>query len=196
MSKIILAWIAILAFCLPFGSLISQDDLSVKKHPGYANIDEIPMVAGAQQTVDIHLQGKILKSLAQSPERNDPDLVAALSNLLLIRIKAFSVDESLAVELKSSMEKFADRLKKRNWENIVRVKDHEDQVDIFIKYDDQSRKIGLVLLALDRNADAVFINLVGSFDWHSAKRIGEKFDIKELKRLDDYALIQRSTDQK
>ncbi|MDZ7333220.1 MAG: DUF4252 domain-containing protein [candidate division KSB1 bacterium] len=162
----------------------------MKKHPGYTKIDEIPVVAGDQQTVDIHLHGNIIKSLAQFSEPDDPEFVAALSNLLLIQMNAFSVDETLAVKLKPSIATFENRLKKRGWENVLRVRDHEEQVDIFIKYDDQSCMIGLVLLAFDGNADAVFVNFVGDLDWHSAKRIGEKFDIKQIKCLDDYGLRQ------
>ena len=42
---------------------------------------------------------------------------------------------------------------------------------------------GMVLVALEKNDEAVFINIVGSLDWKQLSQLGKKLKIEQLEDI-------------
>ena len=141
--------------------------------------------------VEVYVKGPLLKLIARATEDDDPGLADVLSKLLMIRVNTFSIDRDLAGKLKPKINKIEDRLKDQKWERPVRVKDREDLVYIFIKVDNKDRIVGVVVMAIEDDDEAVFVNIVGETDWRSIRKIGRKFDIDELEDLDENELPQK-----
>ena len=177
--------IFILALSLPFSALIADEDREIKNHPGYINFDEIEIPGNAEETVEVYVKGPLLKLLAKATEDDDPELADVMSKLLMVRINTFSIDRELADRLKPKLNKIENQLKDKKWEKTIRVKDRRDLVNIFIKMDNQERIVGVVVMAIEDEDEAVFVNIVGEMDWRSLRKIGRKFDIDELKDLDE-----------
>lgn len=177
--------IIFLTFSLPITALIADADKEIKKHPGYVNFDEIEIPGDAEETVEVYVKGPLLKLIARVTEDDDPALADVLSKLLMIRVNTFSIDRDLADKLKPKINKIEDRLKDQKWEKVVRVKDRHELVNIFIKLDNQERIVGVVVMAIEDEDEAVFVNIVGETDWRSLYKIGRKFDIDELEDLDE-----------
>ena len=177
--------ILILAFSLPIMALIAEEDREVKSHPGYVNFDEIEIPGNAEKTVEVYVKGPLLKLLAKATEDDDPGLADVMSKLLMVRINTFSIDRDLADRLKPKINKIENQLKDQQWEKPVRVKNRHDLVNIFTKMDNQERIVGVVVMAIEDEDEAVFVNIVGEMDWRSLRKIGRKFDIDELKYLDE-----------
>jgi hypothetical protein len=171
---------------LPITALIADEDKEIKDHPGYVNFDEIEIPGDAEETVEVYVKGPLLKLLAKASEDDDPGLADVLSKLLMVRINTFSIDHDLADKLKPKINKIEDKLKDQKWEKVVRVKDRYDLVNIFIKVDNQDRIVGVVVMAIEDEDEAVFVNIVGETDWRSIRKIGRKFDIDELEDLDEH----------
>jgi len=177
--------ISFLIFSLSVTSLIADEDKAIKQHPGYVNLDEIEIPCEAEETVEVYVKGPLLKLVAKATEDDDPGMADILSKLLLVRVNTFSIDRDLADQLKPKINKIEDRLKEQKWEKVVRVKDRDDLVNIFIKSDDQNRIVGIVVMAIEDDDEAVFVNIVGETDWRSLRKIGRQFDIDELAALDE-----------
>lgn len=174
-----------LTICLPLSFLIADEDKEIKNHPGYVNFDEIEIPGDAEETVEVYIKGPLLKLIGKATEDDDPGMADILSKLLLVRVNTFSIDRDLANDLKAKINKIENRLKDQKWEKTVRVKDRNDLVNIFIKMDDQNRMVGLVVMAIEADDEAVFVNIVGEIDWRSIRKIGRHFDINELKNIDE-----------
>jgi hypothetical protein len=185
MKKINFLIFLVLAFSLPMTSLIADEDQEIKQHPGYVNLDDIQIPGDAEETVEVYVKGPVLRLIARATEDDDPDMAVILSKLLMVRVNTFSIDRDIADDLKSKINKIENRLKDQKWEKVVRVKDRDELVNIFIKLDNQGRIVGLVIMAIEDDDEAVFVNIVGETDWRSIRKIGRKFDIDELKNLDE-----------
>lgn len=184
MKKISMAISLFLFFGLLVSSIQAEDDIEIKKHPGYVNFDAIEIPGEAKETVEIFVRGPLLKLLARTSEREDPTLADVLSKLLLIKINTFTIDSQTATELKPKISKIESDLQNQNWEKCVRVRKQGELVNVYLKFD-QKRIVGLVVMAIDEDNEAVFVNIVGETDWQSIHKIGRKFDIDELKDLSD-----------
>ena len=185
MKKMTFLIILFLTTNLSVNSLIAEEDKEIKKHPGYVNFDEIEIPGDAEETVEVYVKGPLLKLIARATEDDDPGLADVLSKLLMIRVNTFSIDRELIDKLKPKINKIENQLKDQKWEKVVRVKDRHDLVNIFIKVDNQDRIVGLVVMAIEDEDEAVFVNIVGETDWRSIRKIGHKFDIDELEDLDE-----------
>lgn len=185
MKKYNLIFILFLSIGLVTTSIFADEDKEIKKHPGYVNLDDIEIPGDAEETVEVYVKGPILKLVAKATEHEDPGLAEILSKLLLIRINTFSIDHGLTDKLKPKISKIEQDLQKQKWEKTVRVKERDNLVNIYVKFDDKDRIVGLVIMAIEDDDEAVFVNIVGEADWEAISKIGRKFDIHELEDLSE-----------
>ncbi|MFZ5515644.1 MAG: DUF4252 domain-containing protein [Candidatus Zhuqueibacterota bacterium] len=187
MIRAIYIWLSILALCLiTSGVVVGQDD-EIRKHPGYVDFSEIKFPVNAEESVEVTMKGPILKFVANVAHEEDRSLSRVLGKLLLIRINTFSVENSDLNILHNSIKKMESKLEGDKWEKIVRVTKRDERVNVFVKNTRENRIDGLVIMAVDDDDEAVFINIVGELDWESVEKIGHKFDIDHLENLNaDY----------
>ncbi len=160
----------------------AQDDKELKKHPGYVDFEDIDIPGDAEETVEVYVRGPLLKLVAQASQGEDPALSKLLSKLLLVKVNTFSIDSQTAQELKQKITKIESELQKKNWEKVVRVKERDELVNVYLKMDND-RVVGLVVMAIEEEDEAVFVNIVGEIDLDSIGKLGQKFDIPKLDSL-------------
>ncbi len=185
MKKYNLIFILFLSIGLVTSSIFADEDKEIKNHPGYVNLDDIEIPGDAEETVEVYVKGPLLKLVAKATEHEDPGLAEILSKLLLIKINTFSIDHELADKLKPKISKIEQDLQKQKWEKVVRVKERDELVNIYMKVDNKERIVGLLVMAIEEDDDAVFVNIVGETDWEAISKIGHKFDIDELEDLSE-----------
>jgi hypothetical protein len=166
-------------------NVYADDEKAIRKHPGYVNFDDIDIPGDAEETVEVYIKGPLLKLVASVTEHEDPALSKMLARLLMVRVNTFSIDSKLAKELKPKVKNIEKQLQKQNWEKIVRVKERDDLVNIYLKFDKKDRIAGLVVMAIEDDDEAVFVNIVGELDWEQISKLGKKFDIDELKDVSE-----------
>ena len=162
----------------------AQDDEEVRKHPGYVDFEGIEIPVDAEETVEVYVSGPLLKLVATATRREDPDLSSLLSKLLLVKVYTFSIDSDLAENLKPKIRKIESNLKDQKWERIVKVKDRFELTHVYMKMN-RDEIIGLVVMSIDREDEAVFVNIVGEIDMDAIGKLGRKFDIPELEYLEE-----------
>ncbi len=167
------------------GAVYADDDEKIKKHPGYIDFESIEIPTDAEETVEVYVKGPLLKLVASATRNEDPALSEMLSDLLLVRVNTFSIDPGMLKTLRPKMDNIEKNLQKQKWEKIVKVKKQDEHVNIYLKFDNSDKIVGLVVMAVEADDEAVFVNIVGTIDWNNIAKLGKKFNIDELEGLDN-----------
>ena len=108
----------------------------------------------------IDLSSSLLK-LVGAMKHDDPAAEEALRNLDSVRVHVYDTggDEAPAARRMAAVK---DMLSAQGWEQIVRVREPDDQVDIYVKHGGE-RIQGITIMAVDPE-EAAFINVLGDID--------------------------------
>jgi len=177
--KIIILFILVL---IP--SFVSSQDKDYTKYPGYVDLSDIEQFKESESTVEVFITKPLLSLVAAASSDEDPQLYRLLKNLDLIKVDNFSVTEEKTGDLKKIIKKISDRLINDKWSRVVRVRETDERVEIFIK-NEGNRVAGLLIMSLEynNNKEATFVNIVGNIDMESLGKLSRKFDIPRLDSL-------------
>jgi hypothetical protein len=67
---------------------------------------------------------------------------------------------------------------------MVRVQDQGEHVEVYTQFGDTGALTGLVVMALGKNQEAVFVNIVGTLDPEQLGKLSAKFNIPKLDEID------------
>ena len=161
-------------------------EIEIRKHPGYVDLDEIKIPEAAVEITDIDL-GPALIALMQlgRDEDEDDDFSKGLSGLLSIRVKSFEIEFDEARRLRRMMEKFDEKLNLKEWTPLIRTKSRDELTNISMKID-KGKIVGFFLMSLDRDEGVSFVNIVGgNVDLESIKNFGLGLSDSALDSLEE-----------
>lgn len=162
-------------------SILAQEDY--RKYPGYVDLSDIDGFKHSEETVEIFITKPLLSLVAAATSsEKDPAFSNLLKNLALIRVETFNVKEKEVEKVKKIIQKVSKKLAKEKWSRIVRVKEKSERVEIFIK-PDGDKVTGLLIMSLEPEKKAVFVNIVGTIDMEQLGKLSRKFDIPQLDSL-------------
>ena len=149
--------------------------------PGYVDFAALDLIdeAAAEATIEIYLKDPLLGLVAAATRFEDEELADMLGALHLIRVQAYE-------QVDIPYQEIADRLKGftlPGWEQVVRVREQEEQVQVYVRVAEEDI-VGLLVLACE-SSQFVLINIVGPIDLAQVGRIGRKFDLDPLDSLDE-----------
>jgi len=159
--------------------------------PGYLPLDKL-FVGNQQPTVEITLDGPVLKMLLQLPaqlDQDDEDLQNVSDMLRVvdhIYVRIYKVDADQQADMLSLIDDTSQTLEGQDWQRIVRVREEDDSnVDIHVKLSDDGESLnGLAIMAVeDKPGDElefVVVNIVGNFNPAYLANIGNRMDIDYL----------------
>jgi hypothetical protein len=179
---IALAMILIIGF-----AVIATAADNYKRHPGYVDFEKMGIFDEMEASIEVILKGSILNLVVQATRNEDPELSDMISKLQFIHVQAFPLDEMDIDVLEDKIADVAKKLDKDGWEVVVRVRDKEEDKQVYIYIlPTQSDQIisGLVVMVVGDDDEAVFINVVGDLDPAQIGKLGDTFDIDELEDLD------------
>lgn len=162
-------------------SVFAQDDY--KKYPGFVDLSDIDEFKKSEETVEVFITKPLLSLVAAATSSDeDQSFSNLLKNLALIRVETFNVKKKDAEKVKKIIQKVSKKLTKEKWSRIVRVKEKNERVEIFIK--PKGKKIaGLLIMALKPDKEAVFVNIVGNIDMDQLGKLSSKFNIPMMDSL-------------
>lgn len=127
--------------------------------PGYVDFSALSEDYG-EPRVMVNVGGSLLK-LVGSMKHDDPALEHALKGLDSLRIHVYDT-EGDTTPADERMDAVSSKLKNQEWEQIVRVREPEDRVNIFVKHSEDVIH-GLMIMAVNAE-EAVFINVLGDIN--------------------------------
>lgn len=163
------------------GTVQAQDE-DYSNYPGFVNFDELEGFKRTDQSVEIFIKKPLLSLVAAMSEEEDPALTELISNLALIRVEQFSLEPGETEMVQNVVKNVVKKLEKNKWEKLVRARDKKEQVEIFIKSEDATIN-GLLVMAINGEKEAAFINIVGKIDLKLLSKLGAKFNIEPLKDI-------------
>ncbi len=173
-----------LAACalLLMGSLAAAEDLN--SEPGFVNLDSLKLFEGREPKVEVSLKGALLSVLVGATREDNPELSDMLVKIKAIEVRIFDKgDQKSAADFLAQSSSLAEHLDGDGWERVLRVRDDEDaNVLAYLKTGD-GRVQGLLVMAMEKEGDAVFVNVVGDMDPEQIGKLGQELGLKPLKKL-------------
>lgn len=156
-------------FSLPVTAQTAQ----LESLPGYVDFADLDAIYG-EPRVMINIGGTLLKLMSAASAAEDPDTSAMIRNLDGVRIKVYPTDGNLGPAL-DQVEKAKLSLQSAQWEPVVQVNKANEQVQIFMKANDENVE-GLTVMAVDTE-EAVFINILGVIDPAQIGKVMNTLDV-------------------
>jgi hypothetical protein len=163
-------------------SVFAQNDYS--KEAGYFDFGDLSIFEKGDGVTEVFLESNILKLVSTITEDEEPELSAMLNGLQLVKVNVFEVSDKNENELRNKIDDLDKKLVYQKWDRIVRSKGGEEAINVYIKTGNKKNIDGLVVTSLDKSGEAVFVNIVGSIDLKKIGKLGAKFDIPSLNKID------------
>jgi len=133
----------------------------IKDLPGYIDFGNLNSIYG-EPKVRINIGEKLLGFVGSMAKNGDKGVSDILSKLQAVRVEIYDLNKDAGPAI-NLVKKISAELQSREWEPIVVVQDEEKQVRIFIKTSNDVMN-GLVVMVVNANDEAVFINIIGEID--------------------------------
>ena len=157
-------------------------DSELRALPGYVDFGDVWKFSDGDQEVEIELTQPLLSVVAPFLRSEDPELADLILDLHLVRVNAFDFDRDDRDEVLEMMRSNAEKLRKGTWDNIVKVRGEDENVNVFVSIEGdgsdpgETYLNGLAVLVVD-DGEAAFVNVVGRFRMEDIARIGAHFDL-------------------
>ena len=174
--------------------VVAQEALTpeeLRKEPGYVEFGDVWKWSDGDEEVEIELTQPLLGVVGAFIGDEDPELSELIMDLHLVRVNSFSFRKSSDEDVRDMIDGLSGGLNKDGWENIIKVRERGERVNVFVKLDGDKRTregtflSGLTVLVYERG-QATFVNVVGRFRLEDIARVGRHFDIPGSDDWDDY----------
>ena len=149
----------------------------LESQPGYVPIEELGLFPADKLSVEINIDGPLLRMVAAATKREDPGFSAVLADLKSIKVQVFPLKGVDAGVIKTRIGRSAHWLEDRGWVSMLKVRDQGEETYIYLKQAGE-RIDGLTLLSFDPKNEAVVINIVGRIDPAQIGSIAQSFHVK------------------
>ncbi len=164
---------------------LADTDAELKKMPGYVEFNALTTFKGQEAKLEVYLKDPMLELVSRFVKGDDPELYAILAELKLVRVLVFDVTAEQAREVANVSSDTAKELDRKGWERIVRVREDNERIDVYLKPSKNYELIeGIVIMVVDDEDEAIFVNIVGNIHPDDIGKLGEHFDIDGLGDID------------
>ncbi|MEJ2722500.1 MAG: DUF4252 domain-containing protein [bacterium] len=180
--------VVIFALMCVFGTLVwgtvwaapaaSEKDFS--KMPGYVDFEAMKIFGDAEATVEVFLKGSLLTLAREAVADEDPELKQMLDNIQYIHVQVFELDDVDIDQVVDKTKTLAKQLENKGWEIAVRVREDEEHVYVYLLPGEKNDISGLVVMVVDEDDEATFVNIVGNIDPANIGRIGRAFHMDSI----------------
>src|SRR5215213_1719458 len=149
--------------------------------PGYVSIEELEIFPREDLSVEINLEGAILRMVAEATRGDDPAFAEVMRNLKAIQVRVFPLAGAKEDVVRGKVDRAVRWLEDHGWSSMVRVREKGSESYIYLKKSGEEI-VGLTILAIEAGDEAAMINIVGRIDPAEIGRLGQSLDIPQLKK--------------
>ena len=150
---------------------------------GALSFQDLDLFPRDKLSVEINLEGPLLRMVAESTRGDDPEFSKLMAGLKAIRVQVFPLKENGgAGALRPKIDRAVRRLEESGWLSTVRVREKDSETYIYVKQAG-GQIVGLTILALDSKEEAALINIVGTLDPAQIGRLGRDLSIPQLQKV-------------
>jgi len=175
MMKTVIRAIPSLVLLLTLPSMLRAQDIKLP-------VDVEKLSAKAKETVEVNMDGPMLRWASKFLSAEDPDEQKAaklITNLRGIYVRSFEFDKEGAYT-PAEVEQLRAQFHAPDWSRVVGVRsEHDgDNVDVFFKLEND-RMAGIVIVAAE-SKELTFVNIVGPIEVEQLADLGGEFGIPKL----------------
>jgi hypothetical protein len=171
-----------IAFLLLSTAIFAQKK-DYSDEPGYVNFGNLSDFESEEMVTEVILESHLLKMVSKLAKNEDMELSELIGGLKLIKVNVFEVNKGNENEITDRIVSIDKRLMSEGWDRIVKSKSREESAYVFIKTESEDNIYGLVVMAVERSGEAVFVNIVGDINLETIGKLGAKFDIPSLDHI-------------
>lgn len=150
--------------------------------PGYLRLQDLDAFPQDKLSVEINIEGALLRMVAAATRRDDPDFSSIMAGLKSIQVQVLPVAGVDADFLRTRVGRIVRLLEDRGWTSTLRVREKGEETYIYLKETD-GKIAGLTLLSLEAGNEAVLINIAGRIDPAQIGQLGQSLDIPALRNI-------------
>jgi hypothetical protein len=166
-----------------FSTAAIAQNKDYSNEPGYVDFGNLANFETEDMATEVILEDYLLKMVSKITKNEDNDLSELIGGLKLIRVNAFEVNAENEGVLTDKVGKVDSELLGDGWDRIVKSRSKSESAYVYIKTDRSDNIFGLVVMAIDGNGEAVFVNIVGDINLETISKLGSKFDIPALDQI-------------
>lgn len=150
--------------------------------PGYVPIEKLDLFPEEKLSVEINLEGALLRLIAAGARAEDPEFSSLIAGLKGITVQAVPLKDVDAGSVRAKIGQAVRWLEDRGWKPTMRVREEGEETYIYLKEID-GQIAGLTLLAIEPGDEAVAINIVGRIDPEQVGRVVENLHGPHIKKV-------------
>ena len=172
--KIIIAALTILSI-----NILAQSS-DVTKEPGYVDFGDFSEFKNSTKVTEVILDEDLLSVLATMSDVDDPNIMAILDGIKLVKANVYEISDANKDLLKDRINEIDSKLSNTKWKRIVKTRSDEELANVYIKLNNDKKIIGLAVTNFEKDGEAAFVNIVGNIDLSTIGKLGKKFRIPHL----------------
>lgn len=154
--------------------------------PGRFDFGKFTAAEGGQ-LVEVNVGSTLIGLAAKLTEKSEPEVSDLLRSLKSVRVNVVGVDDKNRADLAERIAKARTELEAKGWEQVVKVQEKKESVSVYLKHRGEEAIEGLVVMVVDGDKEAVFVNVVGDIRPEKLALIGERLNIEPLKKAGEAA---------
>ncbi len=143
--------------------------------PGYVDLSDMQDFKVEGEEVEVYITKPMLNMMSAVVAGEDQELGQFMEALNLIRVEQFEIGRETAGVIRKAIEQKGEKLAEQGWEKMVRVKEEDEIVEVYIKPVDEKIE-GLCVMVQD-SSEVVFVNIVGTIDMSLLGKLSGQFNI-------------------
>ena len=157
---------------------LAQD--AMQDHPGFVDFSVLTAMMDSEPTVEISLKEPLLNMVTNLIRAEDQEAADFISKLLRVTVNVFDSEASEVDEIAATMESLSTDLESEGWERVVRVREAQEHVDIYVRMSADAQYIHGIAIMVAEPYETVLVNIVGDISGNDLAALGRRFDIDEL----------------
>jgi hypothetical protein len=175
---------AALVLLVSMTAFAAAAEVDVTKLPGYVNLSEIKIPAGAETLQEIDLGPDLLAAAFKSDELTPGDartMAEALEMVKSVRLISFAIAGESAVAARAQVDVLQKKLEGGNWKRVVMMRDKEEYVVVSVLHGPNYIQ-GLMVMAVEPD-EATFVNVVGELNLSTMAQLAGDLHSKEMEAV-------------
>jgi hypothetical protein len=173
----------VVSIAVLFSFTVIAQSSDVANEPGYVDFGDLVQFESTTGVTEVILDEDLLSILAQISTDEDPNVMAILNGLKLVKANVFEVSEENKDGLESRINSIDSRLSGTDWKRIVKTRSEDEIANVYIKHNNNKQIIGLVVTSMESSGEAAFVNIVGTIDLATIGKLGKQFNIPHLNEM-------------
>ncbi|MCY4357982.1 MAG: DUF4252 domain-containing protein [Gammaproteobacteria bacterium] len=165
-------------------------DNQMQTHPGFVDFSTLTAQVESEPTVEISLKAPLLAIITNLIRSEDEMAADFVSRLINVRVNVFQSNALDVDNISTSMSEIASDLDNQGWDRVVRVREDDEYVDIYLRLSKDAELIHGIAVMVASDEETVMINIVGDISGNDIAALGRRFDIDELMDMDDLSTLE------